>query len=91
VPQADGLSKVRAAKLPVKVRDILYFDHDDQGEVWAVMLDFADGSHAAYLIPAHMVTMENVRVSTLAMAVVNCKIGPGPHTELSGRKTRTSP
>jgi hypothetical protein len=91
VPQANGLNRVRAAKLPVKVRDILYFDNDDQGEVWAVMLDFADGSHAAYLIPADMATDDNVRVSALAMAVVNFKLGPGPHQELSSRKAGTRP
>jgi hypothetical protein len=91
VPQADSLNGVRAAKLPAQVRDILYFDHDDEGEVWAVMLDFADGSHAAYLIPAHMVTPDHVRVSAIAMAVVNYKIGPGPRTELSGRKAKAVP
>jgi hypothetical protein len=91
VPQADPLSGIRAVKLPAKVRDILYFNNDDQGEVWAVMLDFADRSHAAYLIPAEMVTQDHIRVSALAMAVINYKIGPGPHQEISGRKTRTSP
>jgi hypothetical protein len=91
VPQADPFNGTRAAKLPVKVRDILYFDNDDEGEVWAVMLDFADGSHAAYLIPARLATPDYVRVGAIAMAVVNFKIGPGPHPGLSGRKVKAVP
>jgi hypothetical protein len=61
------LGKARANKLPMTVREIL--DTGDDNNV-AIMVGFADGTRGACLIPADMVSVDNIRISAAALAVV---------------------
>jgi hypothetical protein len=69
------LGKARANKLPMTVREIL--DAADDNNV-AIMVSFADGTRGACLIPADMVSVDNIRISSAAMAVVWEMLQPPP-------------
>jgi hypothetical protein len=72
---ATVLAQARKNKLPMTVRQIL--DAGDDNNV-AIMVGFADGSQAACLIPVDMFSVDNIRISAAAMAVVWEILRPPP-------------
>jgi predicted nicotinamide N-methyase len=79
VAMADDMAKVlaqaRKAKLPMTVRQVL--DAGDDNNM-AILVSFADGTQAACLIPVDMFSVDNIRISAAAMAVVWEILRPPP-------------
>lgn len=61
------LAKARATKLPLTVREILETGDD---HTVAVMVQFADGTSGAGLLPLDMLSEANVRVTAAAVAMI---------------------
>lgn len=69
------LTKARATKLPMTVKEILPTDDDN---VVAIMVGFADGTEGACLVPMDLLTMENIKVSAAMLAAVWEALRPPP-------------
>jgi hypothetical protein len=69
------LASARKNKLPMTVRQILDAGDDDNV---AIMVSFADGTQGACLIPVDMFSVDNIRISAAAMAVVWEMLRPPP-------------
>lgn len=61
-----ALRRARESKLPITVRQILETDTD----LTAVMVEFADGSQGACLVPADMLTEDSIKISAAVTAAV---------------------
>lgn len=60
------MGQVRVKKLPITIKEILETDSCLVG----VMVEFADGSTGACLIPESMLTEDNIRISAAVTAAV---------------------
>ena len=63
-----------APKLPVTVTRVELLS----GGTYGVTVAYNDGTTQSFLIPENMATVEAVRISTLAMAVLSDNVTPAP-------------
>jgi hypothetical protein len=69
------LASARKHKLPMTVREVLDTGDDN---TMAILVGFADGTQAACLIPHDMFSVDNIRISAAALAVVWEVLKPPP-------------
>jgi hypothetical protein len=76
------LASARKHKLPMVVREVL--DTGDDNNV-AILVSFADGTQGACLIPYDMFSVDNIRISAAALAVVWEVLRPPPLYRKNGQ------